>query len=134
METEPRAQRQIIANLRKERAHTILSEMTTSQLADLFSVLPHEQMTNLMGLLSPEQAERVRAILSERESKARDIMCSDFVTASKDTKAGEILHKIRRSRVEPEAISYIYVIDTTTQSVIGVVDLRDLILSADHVL
>ena len=61
-------------------------------------------------------------------------MCSDFVTASKDTKAGEILHKIRRSRVEPEAISYIYVIDTTTQSVIGVVDLRDLILSADHVL
>ena len=60
VETEPRAQRQIIANLRKERAHTILSEMTTSQLADLFSVLPHEQMTNLMGLLSPEQAERVR--------------------------------------------------------------------------
>ena len=133
VEAEPRAQRQIIANLRKEKAHTIFSEMSTSQLADLFSVLPHEQMTNLMQLLSPEQAERVRAILSEREAKARDIMCSDFVVAPKDTRVGEIIEKIRRSGTDPEAISYIYLIDTTTQSLIGVVDLRDLILTADHV-
>jgi CBS domain-containing protein len=133
VEAEPRAQRQIIANLRKEKAHTILSEMTISQLADLFSVLPHEQMTNLMKMLSPEQAERVQAILSEREAKARDIMGSDFVTASKDTKVGEILDKIRHSGAEPETVSYIYVIDTTAKNLIGVVDLRDLILTADHV-
>ncbi len=38
MEAEPRAQRQIIANLRQERARTILAEMSVPQLADLFSV------------------------------------------------------------------------------------------------
>jgi len=134
VEAEPRAQRQIIATLRKERAHTILSEMTISQLADLFSVLPHEQMTSLMKLLSPEQAERVHAILAERESKAIDIMGSSFITAPRDTKSGEMLQQLRRSRAEPEAISYIYVTDPATQSVVGVVDLRDLILSADHIL
>jgi magnesium transporter len=132
VEAEPRAQRQIIANLRKERAHTILSEMTIPQLADLFSVLPHEQMTNLMELLSPEQAERVRAILSEREAIARDIMSSKFMTASKDATVGQILEKIRRSGVEPEAISYIYVVNGDNQTLIGVVDLRELLLSADH--
>ena len=134
VEAEPRAQRQIIATLRKERAHTILSEMTISQLADLFSVLPHEQMTGLMKLLSPEQAERVHAILAERESKAIDIMGSSFITAPRDTKSGEMLQQLRRSTAEPEAISYIYVTDPTTRSVVGVVDLRDLILSADHIL
>jgi CBS domain-containing protein len=132
VEAEPRAQRQIIANLRKERIHTVLSEMTIPQLADLFSVLPHEQMTNLMELLSKEQAERVRAILSEREAKARDIMSSNFMTAYKDAKVGEVLEKIRRSGVEPDAISYIYVMNADGQTLVGVVDLRELLLSVDH--
>jgi magnesium transporter len=132
VEAEPRAQRQIIANLRKERIHTILSEMTIPQLADLFSVLPHEQMTKLMELLSPEQADRVRAILSEREAEAKDIMSSKFMTAPKETIVGQVLERIRRSGVEPEAISYIYVVNVDNQTLVGVVDLRDLLLSADH--
>jgi len=132
VEAEPRAQRQIISNLRKEKAHTILSEMTIPQLADLFSVLPHEQMTNLMELLKPEQAERVRAILSDREAKAKDIMSSNFMTTHKNAKVGEILEKIRRSGVEPDAISYIYVISAEDQTLVGVVDLRELLLSSDQ--
>ena len=56
MEAEPRAQRQLIANLRQERARTILSEMSVPQLADLFSVLPHDDMMELMALLPKEQA------------------------------------------------------------------------------
>jgi CBS domain-containing protein len=132
VEAEPRAQRQIIANLRKEKAHTILSEMTIPQLADLFSVLPHEQMTNLMELLKPEQAERVQAILSDREAKAKDIMSSNFMTTHKNAKVGEILEKIRRSGVEPDAISYIYVISAEDQTLVGVVDLRELLLSSDQ--
>ena len=133
VEAEPRAQRHIIANLRKERIHSVLSEMTIPQLADLFSVLPHEQMTNLMELLNKEQAERVRAILSEREAKARDIMSSNFMTAYKEAKIGEVLEKIRRSGVEPDAISYIYVLNADSQTLVGVVDLRELLLSADHI-
>jgi len=132
VEAEPRAQRQIIANLRKEKAHTILSEMTIPQLADLFSVLPHEQMTNLMELLSKEQAERVQAILSDREGKAKDIMSSNFMTAHKNAKVEEVLEKIRRSGVEPDAISYIYVMSTEDRTLVGVVDLRELLLSSDQ--
>lgn len=132
VEAEPRAQRQIIANLRKERIHTILSEMTTPQLADLFSVLPHEQMTNLMELLGSEQADRVRAILSEREAKAIDIMSSKFMTTPKEATVGQLLERVRLSGVEPEAISYIYVLNVDHQTLVGVVDLRDLLLTADH--
>ncbi len=132
VEAEPRAQRQIIANLRRERIHTILSEMTTPQLADLFSVLPHEQMTNLMELLDPEQAERVRAILSEREAQAKNIMSSKFMTAPKEITVGQLIERIRVSGVEPEAISYVYVVNVDEETLVGVVDLRDLLLTSDH--
>jgi len=132
VEAEPRVQRQIIATLRKEKAHTILSEMTIPQLADLFSVLPHEHVTELMELLNPEQVERVQAVLSVREAKAKDIMSSNFMTALKNAKVGEVLEKIRRSGVEPDAISYIYVTNAEDQTLVGVIDLRELLLSTDH--
>ncbi|MFB3886080.1 MAG: magnesium transporter MgtE N-terminal domain-containing protein [Thermodesulfobacteriota bacterium] len=133
VEAEPRVQRQIIATLRKEKAHTILSEMTIPQLADLFSVLPHEHVTELMELLSHEQADRVQAILSKREAKAKDIMSSNFMTAHKDTKVGEVLEKLRHSGLGPDAISYIYVISAEDKTLVGVVDLRELLLSMDHI-
>jgi predicted transcriptional regulator/uncharacterized protein YrrD len=132
IEAEPRAQRQIIANLREEKARKILSEMTTPQLAGLFSVLPHDDVTELMAYLSREQAERVRNILSQREISARTIMSSDYVVAVRTDKVGDILNTIRNSGREPSSISYIYVVNGDRKTLLGVVDLRELVLSPDH--
>ncbi|MFB3924892.1 MAG: CBS domain-containing protein [Syntrophales bacterium] len=132
-EAEPRAQRQIIANLRTERARSIFSEMSIPQLVSLFSILPHDNVTELMSLLTKEQADRVRDILSEREIQAKDIMSSDFITVPKTARAGDVLNQIRRSGREPESISYIYVVNDDGKVLLGVVDLRDLVLAGDHV-
>lgn len=129
VEAEPRAQRQIIANLRMERARTILTEMTVPQLADLFSVLPHDDMVELMGLLPIEQGDRIRAILNEREATARTLVSSDFVVAAPDSRVGPFLQEIRRSGREPDSLAYIYVLNNGVLQ--GVVDLRELVLSAD---
>jgi magnesium transporter len=133
-EAEPRTQRQIIATLRQERARNIFSEMTIPQLAALFSVLPHDHVSGLMELLTGEQANRVRAILSEREATARGIMSSDFLTMSKETSVHEALEKVRLSGKEPESISYLYVVNENGQTLLGVVDLRELVLAADYLL
>lgn len=131
VEAEPRAQRQIIATLRKERARTILSEMTVPQLAELFSVLPHDDMTELMELLPADLRERIKAILSEREATARALVSSDYVTFPREARVGDVLDHLRRSRREPDGLSYVYVLDASG-TLVGVVDLRELILSADH--
>jgi CBS domain-containing protein len=131
IEAEPRAKRQLIANLRKERARTILSEMTVPQMADLFSVLPHDDMTELMELLPPDQAQRLKGILSEREASARALISSDYVALPREAKVGDVLGQLRHSRREPEGLSYLYVVDASG-TLLGVVDLRELILSADH--
>jgi magnesium transporter len=133
VEAEPRAQRQLIANVRYERARTILSEMSVPQLADLFSVLPHDQMIKMMELLPKDQAERIQTIIADMESSANALMSSDFVTAKKTTSVMEILKEIRSSHHEPHSLSYLYLVDDE-RTLLGVVDIREIVLAADTVL
>jgi len=132
VEAEPRAQRQLIANVRREKARAILSEMNVPQLADLFSVLPHDHMTDLMGLLPKESADRVKGIISTRESTAGALMSTDCLTAAKETKVADILGLIRGSQRAHESISYVYIVVGDEKVLIGVVDLRDLVLAKDE--
>lgn len=130
IEAEPRAQRQLIANLRKEKARMILSEMSVPQLAALFSVLPHDQMSAMMNLLPEDIRKRLNAILTEEESTAGALFSTDFVAFPKEAKVGDVLRNIRTTAREQDSISYIYVLGTEGQ-LVGVVDLRDLVLAQD---
>ncbi len=130
IEAEPRAQRQLIANLREERAKNILSEMTVPQLAALLSVLPHDDKMELLGFLPKDQAARIGAILSEREATAGVLMSSEYMAMPKDAKTGATLATIRESAREYHAISYIYV-TSIDKILLGVVDLRELVLCKD---
>jgi Mg/Co/Ni transporter MgtE len=132
VEAEPRAQRQLIANLRQERARQILSEMSIPQLASLFSVIPHDNMTELQALLSSDRAQRIKEILSAREAKAGNMMSQEFVTFQKEVTVGEVLQNLRSSRHNPKNISYIYVVTSSENFLQGVVDLRDLVLAQDN--
>jgi magnesium transporter len=131
MEAEPRAQRQIIANLQQERARTILSEMSVAQLADLFSVLPLDDRNELMALLPKDQADRTMAILSEHEAAASSLMSANFLQMPAETTVVEVLGRLRTSGLDHEVVSYIYVTDPKDHILQGVVDLRQLVISGD---
>jgi Mg/Co/Ni transporter MgtE len=133
VEAEPRAQRQIISNLRQERARTILGEMSVPQLADLFSVLPHEDKAQLLSLLPAEQGRRIEAILSQREATAGALMSSQYVTARKDDTVGQTLQLLRTSNYDHDMISYVYIVGDPDRVLLGVIDLRELVLAADDV-
>jgi Mg/Co/Ni transporter MgtE len=132
LEAEPRAQRQIIANLRPERARTILTEMSTAQLADLLSVLPYDDKVELLALLPREQATKIDAILSDREVTARALMSVDCVTMPKEMTVGETLRQLRSSDYDHEMVSYVYVTSEPERLLLGVVDLREMVLAPDN--
>jgi magnesium transporter len=106
--------------------------MTVPQLADLFSVLPFDDVQELLELLNAQVAERVRNILSEREAEADDIMSQDYLATSKETTVAETLKSIRQAGREPRSISYIYIVNGDTRTLVGVVDLRELLLAPDE--
>src|SRR5258708_10801804 len=133
VEAEPRAQRQLIANVRGEPARTILSEMSIPQLPDLFSVLPHDQMMKMMELLPDDQATRIKAIISDLECTADALMSSDFVRAKKSNSVVPALKEIRGSRLEPHTLSYAFLLDLE-RTLLLVVELRLIVLAADTML
>ncbi len=132
LEAEPRAQRQIITSLRKAHAKSIFSEMTATQLANIFSVLPHNDVQELIKVLEPETASRVQAILSEQEVGAKSLMSSEFWAKPAEAEVGEVLGEIRRSGDEPRQISYIFVVNQDN-FLEGVVDLRELVVAKDEI-
>jgi CBS domain-containing protein len=131
VEAEPRAQRQLLANLRQERARTILSELSVPQIADLFSVLPHDHMTSMIRLLPPEEADRIRRILSDREANAQALMSGEFVALPREARAGDVLRELRARQSARDSIAYVYVVAEKENQLLGVVDLRDLVMAAD---
>jgi CBS domain-containing protein len=131
VEAEPRAQRQIMARLRKNQAQAIFAEMTTPQLANLFAALPQQEMLGLTELLPGDRAEGVRMLLSDREATARELISPDFISRPKDAKVIDVLREIRSAGYEPRSVSYIYVVEGD-QMLVGVVDLRDLVLARDE--
>ena len=132
IEAEPRAQRQLVASLRHERARTILSEMSVPQLADLLSILPHDDQVEMMGLLPQEQAARIRPIMADREASAKALMSTDFTAMTRDVTVGQALAKIRTSGRDRHSIPYIYVVTGDQNVLSGVVDLRELLLAPDE--
>ncbi|MGE5610136.1 MAG: CBS domain-containing protein, partial [Bacillota bacterium] len=131
MDAEPRAQRQLMAHLREERARTILSEMSVTQLADLLSVLPHDELIKMMDLLPKDKQQRIQALISNREATAATMISTDYVAVSRDAKVGQVLASIRNSGRDHAAVSYLYVVVGDDKLLIGVVDLRDLVLAPD---
>jgi magnesium transporter len=132
VEAEPRAQRQLIALMREERARLVLSEMSTAQLAELFTVLPHDNVEDLLGLLPADTARRLRGILSEREASALALLSADYLAVPRERTVGEVIGEIRRSGREPHTISYVYVTEGEERTLTGVVDLRELVLARDE--
>lgn len=131
IEAEPRAKRQLISNLRKERAQNILSEMTVPQLANLFSVLPNDDVVELMEVLPKADADKIRRILSEKESTAKALMASNYVAAPKEKTVGELLKSLKNSDIDRSNISYIYVVVPEENILLGVVDIREIVVAPE---
>ena len=131
LDAEPRAQRQIVADLPPDRAHDILSEMSAAEVADLLSALPWGDRVDLLALLPKEAADRARRILAADEASAGSLMSNAYVALPPGTTAAEALIRLRTEGYEPTAISYLYVVREPEQVLVGVVDLRELVLAPD---
>lgn len=129
-EAEPRAQRQLIASLRKERASSILASLSTPQLLDLFTVLPYEDVQEMLALLPGPRQERLTQLMSEKEATAKDFMNAEFLTVEPAADVRGAKERIRASGLDHHGISYLYV--TGPDGVLqGVVDARDLLLEPE---
>lgn len=131
VEAEPRAKRQLIAFLREEKARLVLTSMSIAQVADLFSELPHEKVTELMKCLTPARAARVQAVLSNADVLASTLMSNRFLAFTKDAKVRDVLTTLRSTPCDRRNISYLYLVAGEEKTLLGLVDLRDLVTAKE---
>jgi magnesium transporter len=132
VEAEPRAKRQLIAFLREEKARLVLAKISVPHLADLFSDLPHEKANEMMKLLTPARAMRVKAVMSGGDVLASTLMSDRFLSFPKATIVGDALRTLRTGPREHKNITYLYIVAGEEKTLLGVVDLRDLVAAAEQ--
>lgn len=130
VEAEPRAKRQLMAFLGGEKARLVLARMTVPQIADLFSNLPHDKVISLTLLLPTPRAARVNAVMTNSEVLASALMSDRFLGFDPATTAGMAISSLRASPCDRRNLSYLYVVSGTDRTLVGSVDLRDLVLAA----
>jgi magnesium transporter len=129
----PRRQVLVFNAIDTRRAVELLREMDPDDRVDLLQELEEEDATALLGALErhePEAAEEVRELVRYEPETAGGLMTTEFASLPPDTKVWEAMEAARRFGREEmaEMLYYIYVCRPNGE-LLGVVSLRDLILS-----
>jgi CBS domain-containing protein/sporulation protein YlmC with PRC-barrel domain len=126
VEAEPRAKRQLIVFLGGEKARLVLAKLSVPQLADLFSDLSHEKVTELTRFLPASRVARIHAVMTNPEVLASALMSDRFLAFARETKVSDVFAALRSTPCDRRNISYIYLVSDRENSLVGLVDLRDL--------
>ncbi len=134
-ELEPDEQQELLELFKDEQIKSILEEMDPDDRVELFDELPAGVVKKLLKLLSPEDREITMELLNYPENSAGRIMNPEFVDLYVDMTVAEALYRIREKGrdLDKETIYTPFVIDRE-RKLLGVVDLKDLILVNSDVL
>ncbi len=129
----PRRQVLVFNAIDIRRAVELLREMDPDDRVDLLQELEEEEATALLRALErhePEAAEEVRELVRYEPETAGGLMTTEFASLPPETKVWEAMEAARRlGRDEMAEILYYIYVCRTNGELLGVVSLRDLILS-----
>ncbi len=129
---EPRRQVRLLQAIAPERAVELLVAMDPDDRVDLIQELPDDEAALLLTRLAekePEAAEEVRELVLYGPDTAGGLMTTEFISLEPDMKVWQAIDEVRRLGREgiAELIYYVYV--SSYNKLLGVLSLRDLILS-----
>jgi magnesium transporter len=119
----------LIGKLGRAQAADVLEEMDPDDAADVMGELRPHEAEAILTEMEDEEAEDVRDLLTYRPESAAGIMTPDFVSVAPYLTADEALAQLGRVAEEAETIYYVYVTDPQTRRLLGVLSLRNLVLS-----
>mgnify|MGYP000285987930 CR=1 FL=1 len=119
----------LLEGLGEWRVALILREMSTDDAADLLGEMPQEERERFLSLMGTAEAEDVQELLEYGSETAGGIMTTEYISVRKDVTAQEAIEILRATAPDAETVYYVYVVNEQNQ-LVGVVSLRELILSA----
>lgn len=120
----------LIEDLPAEQAAAIVDEMDSDHRADLLGDLDESDAEAILSKMDPEEAQEARELLQYDPHTAGGIMVTEFVIYAQDLTVQDVLDDLRTNAeaYSEYGIQYAYV-RSDTNTLIGVLQLRDLVLS-----
>ena len=121
----------LIESVPHDRAAAIVDQMVSDEQADLITELDKEDADAILDRMNPEEAEDVRRLTRYGPDTAGGIMITEYLAYPQNLKVDDILNGLR-SQVKKYAgydVQYLYVVDREGGKLVGIVRLRELILS-----
>jgi magnesium transporter len=128
-ELDPFDAARLLGKLSRAQAADVLEEMDPDDAADVVVELVPDEAEAILGEMELEEAADVRGLLSYPPDSAAGIMTPHFVSLSPNLTADQALAALRRMAAEAETIYYAYVTEPLTDRLLGVLSLRNLVLS-----
>ena len=125
-------QEAMVEQLGVDNVASIAAEMSADERTDLIEALPEAVGDTLLESLekvSPEAAAEVSELAKWPEDSAGGLMTTDYISVPLDLTVADVIELIRQGASDAETIYSVYVV-TKTNRLLGVVSLRDLLLSA----
>lgn len=119
----------LLGKLGRAQAADVLEEMDPDDAADVVGELHPRDAEAILHEMEQEEAQDVRDLLTYEAESAAGIMTPDFVAVAPYMTADEALEQLGRVAEEAETIYYVYVIEPDTRRLLGVLSLRNLVLS-----
>ncbi len=127
--TEPRVQREIIADTDTGRLAQIFAHLSPVEIADIILILPEEDSRELLSLLKGDVYEKVHQIVDEHEVLASTLAVRRILEFPENLSVEDAFTRFRQEAPHSDVTMYIYVTGPD-HHLSGVVDINEL-LQAD---
>jgi Mg/Co/Ni transporter MgtE len=129
-EVAPEKQVSLLQEMTSARAADILEEMDPDDAADVLGDMSEEKQLELLREMEPEERVEVRELLGYPEYSAGGIMTTEYLAVPVTYSAAQAMERLRAEANEVDVIDYMYVVtDMESEELLGVLSLRDLIVS-----
>jgi len=119
----------IIEQLPVKDAASILSEMDSDDQADVIGDMKSGDAEAILAEMSPEQAADVRRLIQYDPDSAGGLMMTEFLAYEESTLVSDVIADLSAwAEEEPARGAHVYVVSPSGK-LVGVLDLRDLVLS-----
>ncbi|RGI30165.1 magnesium transporter [Melissococcus sp. OM08-11BH] len=111
----------------------ILESMYTDNAVDILSQLEEETARKYLDRMKPETSVNMKKLLHYEDKTAGSIMATEYVSIVANQTVRSALTLLKKKAQEAEIIYYVYVVSPSNQ-LVGVISLRDLIVSDDDMM
>ncbi len=108
----------------------LIEQMSHDDRVDLLRRLPPRVADGLLRLVDEADRKDIKTMMAFKEGTVGALMTTDYAWLPANLRAGEAIDRLRLLAPNSETIYYIYVLEEASRKLLGVVSLRELILSS----